>query len=206
MPERRILVVDDEVFVRELLEEYFDRLDFDVQTVDSGDAGIDAVRTSPFGVVLLDLKMPGKDGIETLREIRKIDPLCLIIIMTGYPTIDSSIEALRAGAYDYVIKPFKLSELREVVDRASREYRLKVKVDRIRQKIETVEGELRDYRTARSGATGQPAAPQEETQGQGYIQSQLRELDQLRRAGYLSNGDYEEKKRELLSRDFGGVV
>ena len=95
--EHRILVIDDEVFVRELLEEYFDKLDYEVMTVDSGDAGIEAVHASGFGVVLVDLKMPGKDGIETLCEIRRIDPLCLIVIMTGYPTIDSSIEALRAG-------------------------------------------------------------------------------------------------------------
>ena len=203
--EHRILVIDDEVFVRELLEEYFDRLDYEVSTVDSGDAGIDAVRSARFGVILVDLKMPGKDGIETLREIRKIDPLCLIIIMTGYPTIDSSIEALRAGAYDYVIKPFKLSELREVVDRAAREYLLKVEVDRIKQKIAAVEGELRDYRIARSDGAEQSPEPQYKQQPGGYVQSQIRELEQLRSAGYLSNGDYEEKKRKLLAGNLGSI-
>ena len=123
-------------------------MEYDVTTADSGDAGIDVVRESRFGVALIDLKMPGRDGIETLREIRRIDPLCLIIIMTGYPTIDSSIEALRAGAYDYIIKPFKLGELREVVERAVKEFRLKVEIDQIQRKIESVEGELRDYRTS----------------------------------------------------------
>lgn len=196
--EHRILVIDDEVFVRELLEEYFDKLDYEVTTVDCGDAGIEAVHASGFGVVLVDLKMPGKDGIETLCEIRRIDPLCLIVIMTGYPTIDSSIEALRAGAYDYIIKPFKLSELREVVDRAAHEYRLKVEIDRIQQNIETVEGQLRTYPTSLPRA-GTQTPLRDGREGQGYIQAQLRELDQLRNAGYLSDGDYEEKKGDLLS-------
>jgi len=197
--EHRILVIDDEVFVRELLEEYFDRLDHEVTTADSGEAGIEAVRAAKFGVVLVDLKMPGKDGIETLREIRRIDPLCLIVIMTGYPTIDSSIEALRAGAYDYIIKPFKLSELREVVDRAGREYRLKVEVDRIQQNIETVEGELRDYRASLSHASCNPTSCDGREDNR-YIQAQMRELDQLRNAGYLSDRDYQEKRRDLLSQ------
>jgi len=200
VPEHNILVIDDEVFVRELLEEYFDRLDYDVKTVGSGEDGIAAVRQSRFGVVLVDLKMPGKDGIETLREIRKIDPLCLAIIMTGYPTIDSSIEALRAGAYDYVIKPFKLSELREVVDRAAGEYKFKAEVERIQRNIQTVEGELRDYRSARTTPVICHAVPSPPKTAR-YIQSQLRELEQLHDAGYLSNGEYEEKVRELRSKD-----
>lgn len=198
--EHRILVVDDEVFVRELLEEYFDRLDYEITTADSGEAGIEAVQASKFGVVLVDLKMPGKDGIETLRDIRRIDPLCLIVIMTGYPTIDSSIEALRAGAYDYIIKPFKLSELREVVDRAGREYRLKVEVDRIQQNIDNVEGELREYRASLSQTRHSPTSCDGRENSQ-YIQAQMRELDQLRNAGYLSDKDYQKKRHGLLSQE-----
>lgn len=203
MPERpceqRILVVDDEVFVRELLDEYFGRLGYDVLTADSGNAGINAVRAGGFGVALVDLKMPGKDGIETLREIRRIDPLCLIIIMTGYPTIDSSIEALRAGAYDYIIKPFKLGELREVVERAAKEYQLKVEIDRMQRNIESVEGELRDYRTA-VRRDGDRRGADAGMINNDYVQAQIRELSRLHEEGYLSNGEYEEKKRELLSR------
>jgi len=197
--EQRILVIDDEIFVRELLEEYFGRLGYDVTTAESGDVGIDAVQSNGFGVALVDLKMPGKDGIETLREIRRLDSLCLIIIMTGYPTIDSSIEALRAGAYDYIIKPFKLGELREVVERAVKEYRLKVEIDRMQRNIESVEGELRDYRSA-IRQTGEGSGSNMPITDDGYIQAQMRELGRLHDEGYLSNGEYEDKKRELLSR------
>jgi DNA-binding NtrC family response regulator len=196
--EQRILVVDDEVFVRELLEEYFGRLGYEVTTADCGDQGIEAVRADGFGVALVDLKMPGKDGIETLREVRRIDPLCMIIIMTGYPTIDSSIEALRAGAYDYIIKPFKLGELREVVERAVKEYRLKVEIDRMQRNVASVEGELRDYRTAIRNNNGS-ADTDGSSKREGYIQAQMRELDRLHEAGYLSNGEFEDKKRDLLS-------
>lgn len=191
----RILVIDDEVFVRELLVEYFGRLDYEVVAAESGLAGIEAARSQKFNVVLVDLKMPGINGIETLQEIRRIDPLSLIIIMTGYPTIDSSIEALRAGAHDYVIKPFKLGELRDVVERAVQEYQLRTEVEQIQQKLATVEGELRDYRRSSRGEKTDAEASE---QGKLYTEAQMRELEQLRQAGFLSDGEYEKKRRELL--------
>ncbi len=196
--EKRVLVIDDEVFIRELLEEYFSRLDFEVVTAESGDQGIERVSADRFSTALVDLKMPGKDGIETLREIRQIDPNCMIIVMTGYPTIDSSIEALRAGAYDYIIKPFKLSELREVVERAIKEYCLKAEIEQIQDNIEIVEGEMRDYLA--KPRQDRPSTALHPHNSEKYIQGQVRELDRLREAGYLSGCEYEQKKRDLLAR------
>jgi len=194
----RLLVVDDEVFVRELLEEYFSRLGYEVMAAESGDTGVAAVQAGKFGVALVDLKMPGKDGIETLREIRRLDPRCVIVIMTGYPTIDSSIEALRSGAFDYIIKPFKLGELREVVERAAKEYRLKVEIDGIQERIETVEGELRQYRQGRQHNGEECTAPPK-TETDPHVQAQVRELDRLRDAGHLSYEEHERQKQRLLS-------
>ena len=144
--QRRILVVDDEVFVRELLTDFFGKLKFTVVTASDGHAGIAAFEKEPFNVVLVDLKMPGMSGTETLREIRRIRASTPVIIMTGYPTIDSSIEALRLGAYDYIIKPFKLQELRELIERAIKEQRLHAEIDTLRGRIAGIEQELRDYR------------------------------------------------------------
>lgn len=147
---RRVLVVDDEVFVRDLLEDFFGKLNFTVVTASDGPSGIAAFRNTPFNVVLVDLKMPGMSGTETLQEIRGIRPSVPVIIMTGYPTIDSSIEALRLGAYDYIIKPFKLQELRELVERAIKEQELHDEIDTLRGRIAGIEQELRDYRATGS--------------------------------------------------------
>ena len=194
----RLLVVDDEVFVRELLEEYFSRLGHEVTAAESGEAGITAVQTGRFGVALVDLKMPGIDGIETLREIRRLDPRCVIVIMTGYPTIDSSIEALRSGAFDYIIKPFKLGELCEVVERAAKEYRLRVEIDGIQQRIETVETQLRRHRQGLQQDIDAAAVPPQTTPDP-HVQAQVRELDRLRDAGHLSFEEYERQMQQLLS-------
>ncbi len=199
-PKQRILVVDDEVYIRELLTEYFSRLGYIVVAVDSGEQAVKAVDDDSFGVALVDLKMPGMDGIATLKEIRKQLPVCTIIIMTGYPTIDSSIEALRAGAYDYLIKPFKLSELRGAIDRALREYCLKLEIDRIQNNLDSVEDELRDYRHASPAESdGQSASGPE--QPDKYLDAQLRELGELRDAGCITPGEYEERRDNLLSGD-----
>ena len=120
MSSERILVVDDELFVRELLLEFLSTEGYDVLLADSGEKAVEIVQTQPTDVVLLDLKMAGMDGIETLKQIKKIDPNALAIVMTGYPTIESSIDALRYGACDYVIKPFKLNDLKSSIENALR--------------------------------------------------------------------------------------
>jgi DNA-binding NtrC family response regulator len=143
----RILVVDDEQFVRELLLEFFKKMEFEVVTAADGGAGINACRSGRFDAALVDLKMPGKSGIDVLAEIADIAPALPVIVMTGYPTIDSSIEAIRKGAYDYIIKPFKLQELKELIDRAIKEQTLSREIEDLRERLTNVEAELRQYRS-----------------------------------------------------------
>jgi two-component system response regulator AtoC len=157
--QRRILVVDDEVFVRDLLSDFFGKLKFTVVTASDGPSGIAALEKEPFNVVLVDLKMPGMSGTETLREIRRIRSATPVIIMTGYPTIDSSIEALRLGAYDYIIKPFKLQELRELIERAIKEQQLHTEIDTLRGRIAGIEQELREYRNGNAAHPRGSAKP-----------------------------------------------
>jgi two-component system response regulator AtoC len=158
--QRRILVVDDEVFVRDLLSDFFGKLKFSVVAAPDGSAGIAAFEKESFNVVLVDLKMPGMSGTETLREIRRIRSTTPVIIMTGYPTIDSSIEALRLGAYDYIIKPFKLQELRELIERAMKEQQLHTEIDTLRGRISGIEQELREYRNGNATHPHASAKPE----------------------------------------------
>jgi len=148
----RILVVDDELFVRELLLEFLSSEGYEVSLADSGEKAVILMQSKPADVVLVDLKMPGIDGIETLRQIKKTAPDALAIVMTGYPTIDSSIEALRCGAYDYVVKPFKLNDLKSSIERALEEHKLKDQTTRLKERIVHLETELEKFSTSRSKA------------------------------------------------------
>ncbi len=145
-------MVDDELFVRELLLEFLSSEGYEVSLADSGEKAVKLMQSEPADVVLVDLKMPGIDGIETLRQIKKTAPNTLSIVMTGYPTIDSSIEALRCGAHDYVVKPFKLNDLKSSIERALEEHKLKDQTTRLKERIVHLETELEKFSTSRSKA------------------------------------------------------
>lgn len=147
MSGEKILVVDDELFVRELLFEFLTNENFQVILADCGEKAVEAIQSDPVEVALIDLKMPGLDGIETLKKIKGIYPNILSIIMTGYPTLESSIEALRCGAYDYVIKPFKLEELKSSVKKALHEFKLKTERGKLKDRIMILEEELQKLKT-----------------------------------------------------------
>jgi two-component system response regulator AtoC len=146
----RILVVDDELFVRELLLEFLSSQGYDVTLADCGEKALELAQTEPPKVALVDLKMPGMDGIRTLKEMKKVAPETLSIIMTGYPTIESSIEALRHGAHDYVIKPFKLNDLKFSIEKALSEQKLKVEISQLRGRVKRLEAELRELASLHS--------------------------------------------------------
>ena len=139
-------------FVRELLLEFLSSEGYEVSLADSGEKAVKLMQSEPADVVLVDLKMPGIDGIETLRQIKKTAPDVLAIVMTGYPTIDSSIEALRCGAYDYVVKPFKLNDLKSSIKRALEEHKLKDQTTRLKERITHLETQLEKFSTPRSEA------------------------------------------------------
>jgi DNA-binding NtrC family response regulator len=150
MPTESILVVDDELFVRELLLEFLSSQGYEVELADSGEKALELAQIQPPDVVLMDLKMPGMDGVQTLKEMKKTAPDALTIIMTGYPTIESSIEALRQGAHDYVVKPFKLNDLKSSIEKAFGEQKLKLEIGRLRQRISQLETELEELSHLRS--------------------------------------------------------
>jgi DNA-binding NtrC family response regulator len=87
--------------------------------------------------------MTGMDGIETLKQIRESAPGAVAIVMTGYPTIESSIEALRHGACDYVIKPFKLNELKSSIENALEGHKFESEIDKLKGRITELESELK---------------------------------------------------------------
>ena len=109
----RILVADDEDSLRWVLEKGLRRVGYDVTAVADGEAAVRAFEQEPFDLVLLDVKMPGIDGLTALERLRAVRPDAYVVIMTAHGTMDTAIKAMQRGAYDYLTKPFDLDELDE---------------------------------------------------------------------------------------------
>jgi DNA-binding NtrC family response regulator len=107
----KILLVDDEVVFTQNMAKLLVNRGYVVTAVNSGDAAIQALEEKDFDVVVLDLKMPGMDGITTLKEIKKLGLLTETLILTGHGSIDTALEAIKLGAYDYLTKPCEIDEL-----------------------------------------------------------------------------------------------
>lgn len=107
----RILVVDDEAPMRESLNDWLKEDGYEVGLAANGEAAIEMARRDEWEVILLDLKMPGMDGLETLKGIKEVSPDSEIIMMTAYATIDTAVQAMREGAFDYLVKPFDPDEI-----------------------------------------------------------------------------------------------
>ncbi len=107
----RILVVDDEEIVRASLSEWLREDGYAVETAPDGSVAMDRIKAEPWAVLLVDLKMPGIDGLQVLEEAKKVQPDAPVIIMTAYATVDTAVQAMKMGAYDYLVKPFEPEEL-----------------------------------------------------------------------------------------------
>ena len=122
--ELTILVADDEGDIRDGAERILKRIGFRVLKAARGDDAQKTVEALRPDIVLLDLKMPGRDGMEVLQFIQQMDPRILVVIITGYATVEAAIEAMKHGAYDFIPKPFEPDQLRIVVNRAAEKIRL----------------------------------------------------------------------------------
>ena len=120
----KVLVVDDERPTRLLMEKELPRTGFAVTCSESGEEALEQLRVREFDVILLDLKMPGIGGMEALRRIRDSGTSAEVVVLTGHPDVDSAIKAMKLGAFDYLTKPFKLTEVEEVLRRATERKRL----------------------------------------------------------------------------------
>ena len=114
----RILVVDDEESTRSMLSDYFIDLGYDVETANDGEDALKKFIPGAFDCVISDLFMPTIDGLELLKKIKNEDHEVFFLVMTGFPAIDSAVNAMKEGAYDYITKPFHMDDIRMKVERA----------------------------------------------------------------------------------------
>ena len=118
-PPFEVLIADDEPDIRDLLVEYFRERGFQVSMANDGQGAVATINRAPtrFGLVVTDLQMPGSDGLAVLQAARKANPAVYVVIITGFASLDSAIQAVRLGAYDYLTKPFSLGQIDVIVRR-----------------------------------------------------------------------------------------
>ena len=124
MSSEKILVVDDDVRIRDFLYDVLTEEGYEVSTAENGEMAIEMLRSQDFHVVLTDLKMPKVDGLQVIKESQTLNSQGVGILITGYGTIKSAVDAMKAGAYDYVTKPFQIDEIKIVIERALEHHRL----------------------------------------------------------------------------------
>ncbi len=114
----RVLVIDDEKRIRDGCQKTLTLEGFEVDTIESGTLGLEILETKHFDIILLDLMMPGLTGMEVLARVKVLHPETIVIVITGYATLEHAIEAMKKGAFDFIAKPFSTEELRSVVAKA----------------------------------------------------------------------------------------
>jgi DNA-binding NtrC family response regulator len=134
LPEKKqVLIVDDEPNLRKILAAQLSRDGYDVMTAEDGEQGLAALREHHIDLVITDLKMPKVDGMELLREALRMDPELPVVMITAHGTVDTAVEALKTGAFDYLTKPFDKDEVRQIVGKALRTRQLAGKEVSVRQ-------------------------------------------------------------------------
>lgn len=150
-----ILIIDDEASLRKTLARILQQAGFEVTTAESAEIGIDYLKTTPFDLVLADLRMPGMHGMEALKLIHANHPAIPVVLFTAQPDVNSAVEALRHGATDYLLKPIKpeaiIARARAILLETQREKRKR----EIQLQIESLQNELRSLESGEPA----PAAP-----------------------------------------------
>jgi signal transduction histidine kinase len=134
-----VLVIDDEEAMRDSCSMILTKGGFQAETADNGLAGLEKARELKPEVALVDLKMPGLSGFEVLAQLRDIDPRIIPIVITGYATVESAVEAMKKGAYDFLPKPFTPEELRIIIGRAVERRRLAIEAETLRREKKLME-------------------------------------------------------------------
>jgi len=133
--DRKVLIIDDEAGLRDMLAFGLSDRGYQVVPAAQGEEGVEKARRENFDLVVCDIMMPGKSGVEVLREIKEIQPDTEVIMATGYATLETAVESMKQGAFDYIPKPYGLDQLCSVFDRAIERRRLKMQISRMQKLV-----------------------------------------------------------------------
>jgi len=131
----RVLVVDDEKFIRDIIADFLGMEGYIVRTAEDGTSAVTELERARYDMVISDLKMPKMGGLDLLKEVARVHPDTLTVIMTGFGTVETAIDAMKRGAYDYILKPFKVEEIVHIVQRGLEKRRLSAENLRLREAL-----------------------------------------------------------------------
>ncbi len=123
-----ILIVDDEILTLSNLKKILEKEDYEVHVADSGEAALEIIEKYKPHLILLDLMLPGISGIEVLKRVKEMERETIVIMMTAYEILEKAVEAMKIGAYDYLLKPFKINELKATIRRALETLSLRIRI------------------------------------------------------------------------------
>jgi len=137
--EDTVIVIDDDEIIRLSCEQILKKSGYKVETFGNGHEGIERLKEIRPPLLVVDIKMPELDGFEVIKIVRKIDPDVVIVVITGYATVETAVDAMKMGAYDFLPKPFTPSELRMIIERGFERWRLARETQRLRREKAEVE-------------------------------------------------------------------
>jgi len=140
-----IFIVDDDEVMRQTLSDVFTKRDYEVFSTETGREAIASIHRQPIDLVLLDIRLPDMDGIAVLKKIKEIDTDLMVIMMTAYSDVQTAVMAMKAGAYDYINKPFELDELKLLIQKAIETQSLRNEVRRLRRQHEKQDSGIEIY-------------------------------------------------------------
>ncbi len=221
-----IIVVDDEALLRDVLVDFLSRNGYKTFKASTGEQGLEIIRKEEIHIALVDVKMEGMSGIELTAQIKKYRPSVVVIIITGYPSLETAVNALKSGASEYIIKPFKLEEIDRIIRAKIYENDVSFENMKLKTRIKELEGRLEgrnssenveladvlDYKSEIFEVKSRPGIQTQSdisTASRKYsdntknvqtlkLREKLNKLDRLLAEGILTEEEYKQKKNEFL--------
>ncbi len=199
-----VLIADDECDLLHVLRGALEKPPFEITTAEDGLSALDLLRREHFDVVITDLVMPGADGTEVLRLARSLPHEVLVVIITGHASVESAVEAVRQGAYDYIRKPFRIEEMELVMANAAERIRLSRENRLLAERLEAACRELAARPAEAAGfrvyTSPEAALAGLRPQSSEALLESLERVARLRNEHILSQEEFELCKRSLLRR------
>jgi DNA-binding NtrC family response regulator len=184
----QVLIVEDSKPLREMLVHVLKDDDTRVDSAKDGKEALDRYYSAPYDLIITDLNMPEVTGIELIKKIREQDDLVEFIIITGYASLESAVEAIKAGAFDYIIKPFKVDELQVAVRNVKDKVLLKKKNEALVEKLRGFYEEIDRYKYTKV------------TSWTEKIINEIENLNRLRKEGLLKDDEFENFKKRIFEK------
>jgi len=221
----RILIVDDETSVREVLSSLLAEEGYVVLAAATAEEGLEKMEGADISVALVDIKLPGMDGIELLAEIKRRSPFTEVVMMTSYASLETAIAAIRRDAYDYIQKPFKIEEIQIVTRNAIEKIKLVREKQRILEELRSAYRKLNQIEAEQGSRESSPARESDDGLGHtlntislfprhtlplalfeklpeesGGVLAVLERLKDLRQQGIINDGELDLLKKRVLDR------